>query len=96
MGKADGSDEILPFARKGMRWAAWFIALGALLSIGLPDRRTVLLIAASEIGERTLNSERIAVVGERLNKVIDPSIELLNTWITTQTEELRSHSQNKR
>jgi hypothetical protein len=56
----------------------------------LPDRRTVLLIAASEIGERTMNSERMAMVGDKVASVLNPSIELLNTWISRQTEEIKA------
>lgn len=74
------------------RWAIRFGVLFVIVGCGnsiLPDRKTVLLIAASEIGERTLNSEKMAAVGNRVASIIDPSIELLNTWIAKQTEEFK-------
>ena len=48
----------------------------------MPSRQTVLLIAASEIGEQVVNHQRI--IG-----VLDPSIELLQTWIQQQTASIR-------
>ena len=75
--------------RWAVRFGILFVVFGMFSNL-LPERKTVLLIAASEIGERTLNSEKMAAVGARVNSVIDPSIELLNTWIVKQTEELRA------
>lgn len=57
----------------------WFV--GGIASI-MPSRQTVLLIAASEIGETVINHQR--VIG-----VLDPSIELLQTWIAQQTDTIR-------
>jgi hypothetical protein len=48
-----------------------------------PNRQTVLLIAASEIGERIANNEKV-------QSVIDPSVELLKTWMTKETANLKS------
>jgi hypothetical protein len=59
-----------------------------------PSSQTILLIAASEIGERTIQSQQFSRVEERIaTTVVDPSIELLTTWIRTQTEELKARSQ---
>ena len=75
--------------KKGaIKTAMVFVCFGVLSAL-MPSRQTVLLIAASEIGERTLKSEQMAAVGNRLTNVVDPSIELLNTWITKQTQDLK-------
>jgi hypothetical protein len=82
-------EEVHRSARKwAMRFGLLFFLFGVLNSI-LPDRRTVLLIAASEIGERTLKSDQMAAVGNRLANVVDPGLDLLNTWISKQTQDLR-------
>lgn len=48
----------------------------------LPDRNTVLLIAASQIGEKIVNNEKV-------QSVVDPSIDLLKTWMVQQTQNLK-------
>lgn len=58
-----------------------FFVSGIVQSI-LPDRNTVLLIAASQIGEKIVNNEKV-------QSVVDPSIDLLKTWMVKQTAELK-------
>jgi MFS family permease len=53
-----------------------------MLAAVIPDRRTVLLIAASQMGEQVLNHPRV-------NQVVDPGIELLTTWMQKETADLR-------
>ena len=60
--------------------------------IFVPSRETTLLIAASEIGERTLSSQR---AGKVLDGVVDPGIDLLNAWIAKQTADLRANTKPK-
>jgi len=55
----------------------------------IPNRETVLLIAASEIGDRVMNSEKMAKVGDRVGSVVDPGIDLLKTWIEQQTQTIK-------
>jgi hypothetical protein len=66
------------------RWFWCFCGLmvftGSLASF-VPSRQTVLLIAASEMGERVLNHERV-------NQVIDPGIDLLKTWMEKEKLEM--------
>ena len=52
----------------------------------VPSRQTVLLIAASEMGERVLNHPRV-------NQVIDPGIDLLTTWMEKEKHELQKSMQ---
>ena len=59
----------------GMTFAGTFAAI-------MPSRQTVLLIAASQIGEQVVNHQRVQTV-------LDPSIELLQTWIAQQTASIR-------
>jgi len=62
--------------------------MGTLSSI-IPNRETVLLIAASEIGDRVMNSEKMAKVGDRIGSVVDPGIDLLKIWIEQQTQTIK-------
>jgi hypothetical protein len=49
----------------------------------LPSRDTILLIAASEMGENLVKHENVS-------KIVDPSLEFLSTWIKTETENLKT------
>ena len=69
-------------------WRYMWLFLGIMTFTGItasviPERQTVLLIAASEMGERVLNHPRV-------DQVVDPGIELLTTWMRTETEKLRA------
>lgn len=78
-------------SRREARKKAWrymWLFLGIMTCSGItasviPERQTVLLIAASEMGERVLNHPRV-------DQVVDPGIELLTTWMRTETEKLRA------
>lgn len=48
----------------------------------IPSKNTIILIGASEFGEKLARSE--AVSG-----IVDPSIELLKAWIEQQTKQIR-------
>lgn len=48
----------------------------------LPSKNTVMLIAASELGQRLVTNQQVV-------DVVDPSIELLKTWIKKETEALK-------
>jgi len=70
---------------KAWRWMWVFLALmisTGVMATAVPSRQTVLLIAASEMGERMLNHARVEAV-------VDPSIELLTTWMRKETDDLR-------
>jgi hypothetical protein len=71
--------------KSSWRWFWRFLSLMVLcgtVTALTPSRQTVLLIAASEMGERVLNHERVT-------HVIDPGIDLLKTWMEKETSELR-------
>lgn len=67
------------------RFCGLFVFVGSLASF-VPSRQTVLLIAASEMGERVLNHERV-------NQVIDPGIDLLKTWMEKEKLDLQKSMQ---
>ena len=48
----------------------------------------MILVAASEIGEKVITSEKVTTV-------IDPSVVLLKTWIEKQTLDLQTSITNK-
>ena len=77
---------------KGCKKAAYFFAVGLVISGMLsalsPDRKTVLLIAASEIGEKVITNQKV-------QGVIDPSVELLKTWIEQQTQSIRKEMEQQ-
>jgi hypothetical protein len=82
--------ENLKAGAKAWRWFWGFLAL--MISFGsvsalMPSRQTVLLIAASQMGEQVLNHPRI-------NQVVDPGIELLTTWMQKETADLRRASES--
>ena len=76
--------------KRSWRWFGVFLSLmiftGALAAI-TPSRQTVLLIAASQMGEQVLNHPRV-------NQVVDPGIELLTTWMQKETVDLRNQMQS--
>lgn len=77
--------------RTNAKWRGWFIVASlvfGLLGALMPSRNTMLLIAASEIGERTMNNERV-------QRVVDPSMELLTTWITKMTHDLKREMESQ-
>lgn len=63
--------------------------LCAILAIALPNKQTVLLIAASEYGERIMNSERV-------NALVDPSIQYLQNWLRNEVNKFQQESTPRR
>jgi hypothetical protein len=62
------------------------MAIAGITTSLIPNRQTVLLIAASEIGERVMTHQRV-------QDVVDPSINLLQTWIQQQTQQIQQQMQ---
>ena len=54
----------------------------SLLAIIAPNRETMMLIAASEMGQRLVQSQQV-------QGIADPSLELLRTWIQRTTDDLK-------
>lgn len=79
--------------RRKSWWRMWLflmlMTMGGVTASAIPERQTVLLIAASQMGEQVLNHPRI-------NQVVDPGIELLTTWMQKETADLRRASEPNR
>jgi Mn2+/Fe2+ NRAMP family transporter len=74
-------------ANKWRNRAIWsLIVLLPLLSI-TPSRQTVLLITASEMGERLVTSDAVG-------QIADPSMRLVQVWIQRETDRLLAESAN--
>jgi len=63
--------------------------LMVLLTSLTPSKNTVMMIAASEMGERVLKSQQV-------QSVIDPSVDLLNAWVRQQTQEIQRQTEQRR
>ena len=48
----------------------------------IPSKETILLIAASQFGEKIIKHENVA-------KIVDPSVEYLSEWIKNETNNLK-------
>jgi hypothetical protein len=84
--KVEIGEDKLPFSVRQLI-AAWFVL--AFIGIVTPSRSTVILIASSEYGEKILNNPKIT-------EVVDPSIDLLKTWIEKEKKELIEDSKEKK
>lgn len=85
IGKADRDAKINAIFAKSGRNGITLIILGVFcgtFSAILPDRKTVMYIAAAEYGQAILANPKV-------QEVTNDSFELLQTWIKTQTEELK-------
>lgn len=58
-------------------------ALGSIM----PDKQTAVLIAASQVGEKLITSEKVT-------SVVDPSVDLLKTWIQNELNEQKGRLSN--
>ena len=77
-------DMELPFYKPYMKVAVPVMVVSFVFCNVLPKKETLMLIAASEFGDRIMTQQKI---GER---IVDPSITLLQEWIKKQTEEIAS------
>ncbi len=84
--KVEMGEDKLPFSVRQLI-AAWFVL--SFIGIVIPSRQTVVLIASSEYGEKILNNPKIT-------EVVDPSIDLLKTWIEKEKKELIEDSKEKK
>ena len=51
----------------------------SLLVVVIPDRKTILLIAAAQVAERVINTTQV-------QNMVEPSIDLLNAWIKKELD----------
>lgn len=73
--------QIAIFKRMAMTGFTALVIFGTLTAL-MPERKTIMLIAASEVGERVVNSSKV-------QSVVDPSVELLKTYVDKELFETR-------
>lgn len=73
--------------KRVLNFALLAVFVGTINAI-IPSRQTVLLIAASEMGEKILSNEKVG-------QVIDPSIDLITTWMKNETTEIKKKMDQK-
>lgn len=59
----------------------WVVIPMLIIAALLPSRQTLILIAGSEIGGHVIKSQEV-------RDVVNPGVDLLKTWIKTETERL--------
>lgn len=72
--------------KRALKFAVLAFLIGIIGSF-IPNRSTVLLIAASEMGEKVLNQPKV-------EQVVDPSIELITTWMKNETTEIKKRMES--
>lgn len=65
-----------------IRWCATGLLIFGLIAAMIPSRQTMILIAASQIGEKIVTNERVT-------SVVDPSIDLLKAWMVSETQKIK-------
>lgn len=73
--------------KRTLKFAVLAFLIGIIGSF-IPNRSTVLLIAASEMGEKVLNHPKV-------EQVVDPSIDLITTWMKNETAEIKKKMDTK-
>lgn len=73
------------FIKSKIKYYVMLFVFAVFISIFVPTKNTIMLIAASEFGE-------IAMRSEQMTSIVNPSFELLKTWIDATTQELKDKS----
>jgi hypothetical protein len=83
---SDDSDfqRFMPFATKWLKVASGIMAVLWIIDIIIPSKQTVIMVAASEVGQRVLESDKAGNIAKSVNGIIDPSVELLQTYIQNE------------
>lgn len=93
----EGSSDDVAYAgtlwKKSCKWYAWTFIPFLILYTIVPSQQTMVLIASSEIGQRVVTSQEFQ---DNVKGVIDPSAELLKTWIRSETAKLKDGIENKK
>lgn len=66
--------------------SAWIVALGVVIFVLAPSRNTIMLIAASEVGETVLASEQAQQIGGEAGALAKDSLSVLRKFINDQLE----------
>lgn len=84
----DGEDRSEIGRRWFVTWLGWakhaalpIVIVTLLITVFIPNRQTMLLMAGSQIGEKLATSDGV-------RSVVDPSVDLLKAWIKNETTKL--------
>ena len=75
-------EQELPYVKKGHRKVLIGFLTCSILAALIPERQALVLIASSEVGEKIISSEKV-------QSVVDPSVELLKEWINAELAKLK-------
>lgn len=82
-------DEIhAPLFRYWRKVFIWLFCVAVPISILIPSQKTMILIGASEFGEKMLTSDKA-------QKLLDPSYQLLEAWINKELAKLKEEDKKK-
>lgn len=82
-------DEIsAPLYRYWRKVFIWIFGVTLPLGVLIPNQTTIILIGASEFGERMVQSERV-------QNIVDPSYQLLETWIKRELTKLKDETSKR-
>lgn len=70
------------------RWQIMYLIAG-LLFVLVPNKQTMVMIAASEVGERVANTEIVKNAQDNLGGLTKDSIDLLRAYIKDQTDSIK-------
>lgn len=73
------------FLKNYIKYPIYCLTIFSILTIIIPSQKTVLMIAASEMGEKVITSQKAA-------DIIDPSIEYINKWLMNNIRTLEKTS----
>jgi hypothetical protein len=82
-------DEIsAPVYRYWRKVFVWILCVSVPITVFVPNQKTMILIGASEFGEKMLMSEKA-------QKLLDPSYQLLEAWINEELKKLKEENTKK-
>lgn len=83
------TDSIKPVIHNWFKAAfkVWLFLI--ILFVFVPDRPTMILMSSAAIGEKILDNPKVT-------EVVDPSIDLLKTWMVKQNKELQDSMKDKK
>ena len=74
---ADHEKENMDLSAKGFRWSVAVFLIAVIPAIAIPNRDTIMMIAASEFGETALKSDDV-------REIVNPAKQILKNWINDQ------------
>jgi hypothetical protein len=82
-------DEIsAPVYRYWRKVFVWILCVSVPITVFVPNQKTMILIGASEFGEKMIMSEKA-------QKLLDPSYQLLEAWINEELKKLKEGNNKK-